>query len=417
VNNVVFEHNRFDTISGAAIYVRNCSHIRILHNTIVDTQWYSINLDHAVTDSLIFDNVISGTRSMCRYWGGSINLAGNNSAGESLERIIITKNRCYGVHSYGNVIVVNSSSSVLVDGNITRDITSGVAVAEIRHIWMQTEAILPTTTHAPCVRIDVINNELEAGGADHRAIYASNNGGSTYATGLIISGNHIYSPDSDHYFMTGITVHGQSDGYRNIGIANNYVEVLPQESSPGGAIGLIATDTDGWVYDVNVKNNFVKNIAATPSQTYEIGLYVGTYVNRLTLGGNHWLGFQYAVRKFTGSGAEFFGLEDDMFSGNTYISTTEVIPSLTLNTTNPSVANGRIFKTNANQATVINNFTNGVQGQTIKVIVVDAYTTFDFTSSYLKGNVGADWTPAVGDHLLCTYYNTTWYCNVSDNTA
>lgn len=422
VDGITISDNRIDTIAGAGIYVCNCTDVSIRHNTIADTQSYSINLDHGVNGAFIFDNTISGSRVMCRYWGGSINLAGNNSAGEVLANIIISNNHCSGTHSYGSVIVINSASGVLCEGNTTKDIVSGTATLEVAHISMQTEGI-GGTTHVPCTGIAVVNNVLRAGGPGQRAIIATNPTSPTnpvegiYATGLTIHGNHCYSADEDMYFTAGIGVHGYKGGYRNIDIVGNYVEVYPHYVSFGGAIGLIATNTNGFVYDVNIRNNFLRSIAAPTGQSYEIGLYVGQYVDRVSLGGNRWKSFTYAVRKFTNSGPEFFGLEDDMFSDNTYKATTEVVASFTDGDTTPSVANGRLFKTANTNNTTITALDGGVPGQTVKIIINDAKTTIDFTSTILKGNGGADWSPVQYDHMVCTFEGTYWYCEVSDNTA
>jgi hypothetical protein len=83
----------------------------------------------------------------------------------------------------------------------------------------------------------------------------------------------------------------------------------------------------------------------------------------------------------------------------------------------PSVKGGVCFKTANAGATTITDFDDGIDGQEITVVIDDANTTVDFTSTNLKGNAGADWTPAQYDHMVCTYDGTYWYCRVSDNTV
>ena len=83
----------------------------------------------------------------------------------------------------------------------------------------------------------------------------------------------------------------------------------------------------------------------------------------------------------------------------------------------PSVELGRKFKTANTGATTITDFDDGFAGQEITVIINDGNTTIDFTASGLKGNAGADWSPASGDHMNCVYDGTDWFCVVSDNTA
>jgi hypothetical protein len=82
----------------------------------------------------------------------------------------------------------------------------------------------------------------------------------------------------------------------------------------------------------------------------------------------------------------------------------------------PSVKGGLNFKTANTGATTITDFDDGIDGQTIFVIINDANTTIDFTASGLKGNAGSDWTPGSGDTMRCTYDGTDWYC-VIDNTS
>jgi hypothetical protein len=85
----------------------------------------------------------------------------------------------------------------------------------------------------------------------------------------------------------------------------------------------------------------------------------------------------------------------------------------------PSVLTGNntVYTTANTVATTITDFDDGYVGQSITVIIGDGNTTVDFTSSGLKGNAGVDWSPASGDHMICVYDGTDWYCIVSDNTA
>lgn len=88
--------------------------------------------------------------------------------------------------------------------------------------------------------------------------------------------------------------------------------------------------------------------------------------------------------------------------------------------TTPSVKSNdsdAVYKTANTGATTISDFDDGYVGQKITVIIADANTTIDFTSSGLKGNAGADWSPTTGDHMVCVYDGTDWYCMISDNTA
>lgn len=88
-----------------------------------------------------------------------------------------------------------------------------------------------------------------------------------------------------------------------------------------------------------------------------------------------------------------------------------------VNDPTPSVANLRTLITANTAATTIEDFDDGKNGQTVVVIIGDSFTTVDFTSSSLRGNVGADWSPDKDDHMICTLLSGVWYCRISDNTA
>lgn len=88
------------------------------------------------------------------------------------------------------------------------------------------------------------------------------------------------------------------------------------------------------------------------------------------------------------------------------------------NDVTPSVEDNTVFKTANTGAVVITNLDDGTAGQMVWIIFNDSVTTVDFTTgTYLRGNGGADWTPAQYDHMVCVYDGTRWYCQVSDNTT
>ena len=82
----------------------------------------------------------------------------------------------------------------------------------------------------------------------------------------------------------------------------------------------------------------------------------------------------------------------------------------------PSVYNSELFTTANTAATTITDFDRGYENQRITVIAGDTNTTFDFSSSSLKGNGGVDWSPVIGDHMTCVYDGEQyWYCTISEN--
>lgn len=90
------------------------------------------------------------------------------------------------------------------------------------------------------------------------------------------------------------------------------------------------------------------------------------------------------------------------------------------NDATPSVASrASVYITANSSATTITDFDNGVDGQFFFLVVNDANTTLDFTSSGLLGNAGANKVCASGDSAWCVYDETTdqWHVIVTDGTT
>lgn len=88
--------------------------------------------------------------------------------------------------------------------------------------------------------------------------------------------------------------------------------------------------------------------------------------------------------------------------------------ALTANSTTPSVAYGRLWNTANSNPTTYTNFTGGIQGQVIEILINDANSTFNFHSGSLKGNFSTDYFAVSGDLLRATYVSATgfWYCEI-----
>lgn len=135
-------------------------------------------------------------------------------------------------------------------------------------------------------------------------------------------------------------------------------------------------------------------------------------VHNNTIEGNQEVGF------INNSVGIRWGFQNSRNNGTEWAGTSNTSEVFTDQDATPSVASGAMFyKTGNTIATTITDFDNGVQSQKITVIIADVNTTIDFTASGLKGNVGADWSPTTGDHMVCEYDGTDWFCIVSDNTA
>jgi len=87
--------------------------------------------------------------------------------------------------------------------------------------------------------------------------------------------------------------------------------------------------------------------------------------------------------------------------------------------TSPSVVAGNNFKTNnttPSPKTTIVTFDGGTNGQEIWVVFGDDNTIIDFSGTNLKGNGGIDWAPISGDHMICKFDGTNWYCSIFHNS-
>ena len=83
--------------------------------------------------------------------------------------------------------------------------------------------------------------------------------------------------------------------------------------------------------------------------------------------------------------------------------------------TTPAVTGATVFKTANISSTTITMLDSGVEGQTIWIWINDANTIFDFTTTNLKGNAGANWSPTTGDSLEAFFTGSQWLCRISKN--
>jgi len=83
----------------------------------------------------------------------------------------------------------------------------------------------------------------------------------------------------------------------------------------------------------------------------------------------------------------------------------------------PSVKGKFFFKVSYSQAKTITMLDDGVNGQSVKIIMVTGNITWDFTGTNMKGNSGADWSPTAGDWMEGIFDGTNWYFSVHDCTA
>lgn len=99
---------------------------------------------------------------------------------------------------------------------------------------------------------------------------------------------------------------------------------------------------------------------------------------------------------------------------------TQLIQPFVDGDTTPSVlrTDGNTLFTTANTSgTTITDIDDGLVGQVVDIVIGDAYTTVDFTSTNLKNKYGLDWSPANGDHMRCVYDGSTWYCTTFEKSV
>jgi hypothetical protein len=87
--------------------------------------------------------------------------------------------------------------------------------------------------------------------------------------------------------------------------------------------------------------------------------------------------------------------------------------TLTPDTANPSVADGRNFVTANTVPVTYTTFTGGYLGKEILVVFEDGNTTLDMSASGLRGNNQSNWTASSGDFMKASYNGTYWLCQVA----
>ena len=189
----------------------------------------------------------------------------------------------------------------------------------------------------------------------------------SYVKGLIVSNNNVYKQA-----LNGVII----DNTSQVKISGNYF-VNSNKASGSEGIKLTANVTDGCI----ISDNFITD--------NEYGIEANS-ICQLT--GN---------RVFDNT--------------NNYAGVYGMTRTLAINSATPSVDSGSSFITANTLATTVSNFTGGLDGQLINIVVNDSSTTFDFSGSSLKGNNGVDYTASQYDSLFCVYNATlgVWLCNVN----
>lgn len=305
----IVSDNFFSAVSGAAVFASISDDVQISRNRIDDTGWYSIQLQAKVRGADIDGNIITGTVSGHRDWGGSINLmsAGSSTSGCTIkncrnENVRIRGNYISGTHSYNAGIYIQSSSKVLVDGNTIEEYqeTTGAAGVVgnvgnyIRATTRPEGGASPTNDEDPCSDLTIVNNVFRANNATSNAIYIDNQRyGAQVGTAknLIIAHNILTSVDSTDHFNHCIAVHGGTSGgsgWENVQITGNRCSGFPGDSTPvNGLIGVYGRNATYPTSYVRISGNLVSLVGGTSSASAHTGITVGEYAKYVSVNDNY----------------------------------------------------------------------------------------------------------------------------------
>jgi hypothetical protein len=218
--------------------------------------------------------------------------------------------------------------------------------------------------------------------------------------------------------------HNLADQGNNVGRS---VKNIIDQVDPSRVITLVFAHESGWldedtIYYFSTSETIPSNIAVE----VEPGAVIDVTDCTLTINGPFVAGLHHCI-SLHGTGSVVFSNDSvrqkyPEWDSSTPDQYTEFDGGISLGTianfastdTDPSVQNGVLFKTNNGSSTTIDDFDDGATGQVIKVIINDTNTTIDFTTSGLRGNGGADWSPTTYDWMECFYDGTDWFCSVHD---
>lgn len=199
------------------------------------------------------------------------------------------------------------------------------------------------------------------------------------------------------YGVVGIAVQKNGDPGGLEATGGMFQGIISTDNTTTGAYGaFLRANATGAITVGHVTGLRVSNTVSVATVTNNYGVLVDNVSGATN---------NYAIK--TGTGRVDFGGKVNYLAPANFASTDAT----------PSVALGNVFKTANGAGTTITAFDDGTAGQEITVIINDANTTIDFTGTTLKGNGGSDWSPTTGDHMVCMFDGTNWYCRISDNTA
>jgi hypothetical protein len=294
----------FDAISGAAIFGKMTSAVRIINCMIKNTRWYSINADHDCYGWEIASNIITGDDSLSRYWGGSVNLM-SQTTGRPNSDFEIHDNFFDGVHNYGAVVRCLSITRLRVHHNVYGDrIQTGRIEpgGRIQYIAIDRRGAvdLSLPQNGPCRNIHVHDELMHAGPGVSFAIYVKNSGVSKRDPhrNILIERIQAFSTTPSQRFASLAMIHGLMGGIERIRISDCVATLVPARGVPlPGGIGIASTNERGEIAGAELRGNRITSLSrAKPRQAFEIGIFIEPTASGIELSDNTVENFRYGIR-------------------------------------------------------------------------------------------------------------------------
>ena len=454
-NRIKVFNNKFTNIGNTGVHLKNSNYCHVLDNIMVS---FAHDVQDAADIAVKYSssyNTIRGNK--CISGTGTGILIQAVTAGDYASWNDVIGNLVTAHDRYGIVLYSASATAYVygcrVIGNIVKDISDVTATTFGAGIYAlytsrttisgnhventNTGTTADTLTPAgigvnDSVDVSVVGNTVK--GCQWYGIKVKDP--SAYGGGVNVISNNvtdcvksgIYGIAVLHLNISGNTVKGCNQGIyvKNSGTGGD-AHITGNFCISNTNNGIL---NDGFynslIKDNTCKSNTTHGIAVTNAQRVKIdsnncrsnttrGIDINTGNSYIEVVNNDCSANSYGIVRNTGSASI-------RFEGNSSYSNTTAdwsngpLVDLPVNDATPTVAGNSLVRTANTNPTTITMFDDGTSGQEITVIFNDANTTIDFTGTNLKGNVGVDFTGAVGDIMTGVFDGTDWYFQVHDNT-
>lgn len=289
-------------VTGAFVFLNDCSYGSITDNECNLVEWYPIHLDHGntaitISRNKIYGNTSTGSREV--FWGGGIDvMSQTTNSGTNDDRIIITDNYLAGVYRYGAAIRLTSVRGGIVRGNIFDQCDTNVLAGDSSSLIAVTVRDVTSDNNGPSNNITIDSNIAYAAGTKQRFVYASTSSGTanntTAARGLYITNNQVYSVDASNFFVALAQIQGSNAGWTDIVIAGNTADGTPISDdwtlNFAGMICII-TGTGKHIAHVTIHGNHLAQYGSDGTDSDSTGIYIGTDIQKVRITNNQLRGF------------------------------------------------------------------------------------------------------------------------------